>query len=49
MCIQNPDFLTRFLKSNPEIKAIIPGASNIPQQNKDPQEASKSAGNEAAL
>jgi hypothetical protein len=26
MCIQNPDFLERFLRSNPEIKAVIPGA-----------------------
>jgi hypothetical protein len=49
MCIQNPDFLERFLRSNPEIKAVIPGASNTPSQQVDPQEASSNEGNEASL
>jgi hypothetical protein len=47
MCIQNPDFLTRFLQSNPEIKAVTPGESNTPTQKADPQEAS-TEGNEGS-
>lgn len=45
--IQNPDFLTRFLESNPEIKTT-PGESNTPSQKVDPQEA-LTAGDEAIL
>jgi BRCT domain type II-containing protein len=48
MCVQNPDFLKRFLQSNPEIKTVTSGASKTPPQNADPQEAS-TEGHEASL
>jgi hypothetical protein len=50
MCIQNPDFLARFIKSNPEIHTDLPGTSPSPAPNKDPQEASPTdQGDEASL
>jgi hypothetical protein len=51
MCIKNPDFLARFLKSNPEIKAIPTpsGESKTPAKTQDPQEASTTKGDEASL
>jgi hypothetical protein len=50
MCLQNPDFLARFLQSNPAIKPAIPGASNTPPQKTDPQEATpREDGDEASL
>ena len=49
MCIQYPEFLTRFLTSNPEIKSVTPGASNTPSQKSDPQNAIPNEGDEASL
>jgi hypothetical protein len=50
MCIQNPDFLARFLQSNPGIKPAVTGESETPAQNKDPQEASPNEdGDEVSL
>jgi hypothetical protein len=50
MCIQNPNFLARFIKSNPEIHTDLPGTSPSPAPNKDPQEASPTdQGDEASL
>jgi hypothetical protein len=50
MCIQNPDFLARFLQSNPELQTDIPGASQTPAQKTDPQNAAPiDDGDEASL
>ena len=41
MCLQNPDFLARFLTSNPDIKTASTGESKTPAKNTDPQNASQ--------
>jgi hypothetical protein len=50
MCLQNPNFLARFLESNPEIQTDLPGTSHPPDTKTDPQEASPmDKGDEASL
>jgi len=47
MCLQNPDFLSRFLTSNPEIKSST--GESTPSTKKDPPKASsKKEGDEAS-
>jgi hypothetical protein len=41
MCLQNPDLLARFLKSNPGIKTVPSGESKTPSQKTDPRKASQ--------
>jgi hypothetical protein len=41
MCLQNPDLLARFLKSNPGIKTVPSGESKTPSQKTDPLKASQ--------
>jgi hypothetical protein len=40
MCLQNPDLLAQFLKSNPDIKTVPSGKSKTPSQKTDPPKAS---------
>jgi hypothetical protein len=48
MCLQNPDFLARFLKNNPSAQKEVNGESKTPAQKKDPLKASQEEGDEAS-